>query len=320
MRASFLAPPHRAPGPCPCVSLPGAPLRPPPLITTDPPHHPWRWHKQTVIPLKECGTRDSRHEIGSCQGPNRGQTRPQRPQSTQKKEKCPAQGPQSSGLDQLVLLFTPLQVYLKKSGVTNKFAFLKDPAAAFFSNPDTDEGLPTPLVPQTLGIRQSGFDASTNSIQYLGLDLPLLEVPKKQAFKEYYASLVHERQNNLRVTSSPIAHKNLQVGSTLIMAQDHAQEGKTLQGDQQQGTTVNSSNTVPPVISGNLTEAYNNTVHAGIRQQSAPIPWSNFESQGIKERLDIGFDASTGNIEDSWLQSLSITNNKALGEALDLKT
>ncbi|KAJ1118811.1 hypothetical protein NDU88_006998 [Pleurodeles waltl] len=258
--------------------------------------------------------------LGCVRVPTEGKTRAQRPQRrAQRKEKCPAQRPQSNGLDQLVSPLTPLQIYFKKSVVTNKFAFLKGPAEAFFSNPVTDETLPTPLVPQTPGIKQSGFDASTTSIQHLGLDLPLQEVPKQQTSEEYNAILVHKRQNN-RVTSSPIACKNLQVGSTLIAAQVHAPEGETLQGDQQQGTSVNPSNTVPPIISGNLTEASNDPVYAGIRQQSTPIPWSNFDTQGIKERLDIDFDASTGSMEDSWLQSLSITNNKALGEALDLKT
>ncbi|KAJ1095735.1 hypothetical protein NDU88_000891 [Pleurodeles waltl] len=57
-----------------------------------------------------------------------------------------------------------------------------------------------------------------------------------------------------------------------------------------------------------------------MRQQSTPIPQSNLNTQGSNERLDMGFEVATGIMEDSWLQSLSITNNKDLGEALDLKT
>ncbi|KAJ1216599.1 hypothetical protein NDU88_004200 [Pleurodeles waltl] len=57
-----------------------------------------------------------------------------------------------------------------------------------------------------------------------------------------------------------------------------------------------------------------------MRQQSTPISQSNLNTQGSNERLDMGFEVATGIMEDSWLQSLSITNNKDLGEALDLKT
>ncbi|KAJ1097436.1 hypothetical protein NDU88_002555 [Pleurodeles waltl] len=57
-----------------------------------------------------------------------------------------------------------------------------------------------------------------------------------------------------------------------------------------------------------------------MRQQSTPISRSNLNTQGSNERLDMGFEVATGIMEDSWLRSLSITNNKDLGEALDLKT
>ncbi|KAJ1144655.1 hypothetical protein NDU88_010952 [Pleurodeles waltl] len=68
----------------------------------------------------------------------------------------PVPGALNSDPDLLVPPLTPLQVYLKKSGVTNKVASHKDPTTAFFSNPDTVEGLPIPLVPQTLGKRRLG--------------------------------------------------------------------------------------------------------------------------------------------------------------------
>ncbi|KAJ1208500.1 hypothetical protein NDU88_003885 [Pleurodeles waltl] len=50
------------------------------------------------------------------------------------------------------------------------------------------------------------------------------------------------------------------------------------------------------------------------------MPQSSSAIQGAKEQLDIGFDASTGKMEDTWLQSFSITNDKVLVDALDLKT
>ncbi|KAJ1158512.1 hypothetical protein NDU88_011200 [Pleurodeles waltl] len=68
---------------------------------------------------------------------------------------------------------------------------------------------------------------------------------------------------------------------------------------------------------GISTEVHNDIVHEGMRQQSTPIPRLNLNTQGSNERLDMGFEVATGIMEDSWLQSLSITINKDLGEALD---
>ncbi|KAJ1163432.1 hypothetical protein NDU88_003890 [Pleurodeles waltl] len=90
---------------------------------------------------------------GRLRIPAEGNTRPSKTQRrAQRKSKCPAncsinrsaQRLQSSGPDQLVAPITPFQLYFKKSRVANKSDFLKDPAAAFFLNPDIDEwGLPT---------------------------------------------------------------------------------------------------------------------------------------------------------------------------------
>ncbi|KAJ1190295.1 hypothetical protein NDU88_007033 [Pleurodeles waltl] len=258
---------------------------------------------------------------GRLRLPTEGKVKTLRPQrGVQRKVNCSAQSPQSSRLDQLVSPLTPLQVYFKKTGVANKFAFLKDPAAAFFSNLDTDVGLPTLLVPQPMATGQLGLEVSTNPTQQIGEDFPVQEASKRLALEVHNDCSAHERLNISRVTSSPIVRKNLQAGSIVIVAQVHVQERESLQGDQQQGTSVNPSNSEPLITTGILTEVHNDTVHEGMRQQSTPIPRFNLSTQGSNEGLDIGFEVATGTMEDSWLQSLSITNNKDLGEALDLKT
>ncbi|KAJ1188562.1 hypothetical protein NDU88_005323 [Pleurodeles waltl] len=103
------------------------------------------------------------------------------------------------------------------------------------------------------------------------------------------------------------------------MAQVHAQERETSPGAHLQVLTGNPSNSEPPISTGNATEEHNDTGYVKTHQQSTPIPLSNFNTQGNNERLNIDSEVITG-LEDSWLQSLSITNNKDLGEAMDLKT
>ncbi|KAJ1100928.1 hypothetical protein NDU88_006003 [Pleurodeles waltl] len=252
--------------------------------------------------------------------PTKGKVKTSRPQrGAQRKVNCSAQSPQSSRPDQQASPLTPLQVYLKKTGVSNKFAFLKDPAAAFFSNLDTDVGLPTPLVPQPMATGQLRLEVSTNPTQQLGADSPVQEASERLAPEVHNDRIAHKRPNISRVASSPTVCKNLQAGSIVTTAQVHVQKRESSQSDQQQYASINPSNTELLLSTGISIEVHNNIVHEEMHQQSTPIPRSNLNTQGSNERLDIGFEA-TGIMEDSWLQSLSITNNKDLGEALDLKT
>ncbi|KAJ1117699.1 hypothetical protein NDU88_005896 [Pleurodeles waltl] len=249
-----------------------------------------------------------------------GKVKPLKPQRrAQGKGKCSAKhsapSPQSSRQDQLVTPLTPFRLYFKQTGLTNKADFLKDPAAAFFSNPDTDMGLPTPLIPQPL----ITGELLTNPTQQLGLALPCQETSKDQAPLEVSDPLLQGQQINFSYLSSPIAHKNSQAGRIVTMAQVHAQERETSPGAHLQVLTGNPSNSELQISTGNATEVHNDTGYVKTHQQSTPIPRSNFNTQGNNERLDIGSEVITG-LEDSWLQSLSITNNKDLGEALDLKT
>ncbi|KAJ1088557.1 hypothetical protein NDU88_001714 [Pleurodeles waltl] len=253
-----------------------------------------------------------------------GQVKPLKPQRrAQGKGKCSAKHsapcPQSSRQDQLVAPLTPFQLFFKQTGLTNTADFLKDPAAAFFSHPDTDVGLPTPLIPQPLITQQLGPGLLTNPTQQLGVALPCQETSKDQAPEELSDPLPQGQQINFSYLSSPIVHKNSQAGRIVTMAQVHAQERETSPGAHLHVLTGNPSNYELPISMGNATEVHNDTGYVKTHQQSTPIPRSNFNTQGNNESLDIGSEVITG-LEDSWLQSLSITNNKDLGEALDLKT
>ncbi|KAJ1125201.1 hypothetical protein NDU88_003636 [Pleurodeles waltl] len=258
---------------------------------------------------------------GRLRLPTKGKVKTSRPQrGAPRKENCSAQSPQNSRWDQQASPLTPLQVYLKKTVFSNKSTFLKDPAAAFFSNLDTDVDLPTPLVPQPMATGQLRLEVPTNPTQQLGVDLPVQEALKRLTPEVHNDRTAHERPNVSSVTSSPTVRKNLQAGSIVTMAQLHVQERESSQSDQQQGASINPSNTELLLSTGISIEVHNDIVHKGMRQQSTPISWSNLNTQGSNERLDMGFEVATGVMEDSWLQSLSITNNKDLGEALDLKT
>ncbi|KAJ1161794.1 hypothetical protein NDU88_002275 [Pleurodeles waltl] len=253
-----------------------------------------------------------------------GKVKPLKPQRrTQGKGKCSAKHsapcPQSSRQEQLVTPLTPFQLYFKQTEFANKADFLKDPAAAFFSNPDTVVGLPTPLTPQPLITGQRGPGLSTNQTQQLGVALPGQETSKVQAPEELSDPLLQGQQINLSFSSSPIAHKHLQAGRIVTMAQVHAQERETSLGAHLQVLMGNPSSSKLPISTGNETEVHNDTGYVKTHPQSTPIPWSNSNTHGNNERLVIGSEVITG-LEDSWLQSLSITNNKDLGEALDLKT
>ncbi|KAJ1143614.1 hypothetical protein NDU88_009920 [Pleurodeles waltl] len=167
---------------------------------------------------------------------------------------------------------------------------------------------------------QLRLEVPTNPTQQLGVDLPVQEASKRLTPEVHNDRTAHERPNVSRVTSSPTVCKNLQAGSIVTTAQVHVQERESSQRDQQQGTSINPSNTELLLSTGILIEVHNNIVHKGMRQQLTPISRSTLNTQGSNERLDMGFEVATGIMEDSWLQSLSITNNKDLGEALDLKT
>ncbi|KAJ1092086.1 hypothetical protein NDU88_005200 [Pleurodeles waltl] len=257
---------------------------------------------------------------GCLRLPAKGKVKTSKPQrGAQRKENCSAQSPQNSRSDQQAPPLTPLQVYLKKTGFSNKSTFLKDPAAAFFSNLDTDVDLAT-LVPQPMATGQLRFEVPTNPTQQLEVDLPIQEASKRLTPKVHNDRTAHERPNVSRVTSSPTVRKNLQAGSIVTNAQVHVQERESSQSDQQQGASINPSNTELLLSTGISIEVHNGIVHKGMRQQSTPILRSNLNTQGSKERLDMCFEVATGIMEDFWLQSLSIANNKDLGEALDLKT
>ncbi|KAJ1198915.1 hypothetical protein NDU88_002753 [Pleurodeles waltl] len=258
---------------------------------------------------------------GRLRLPTKGKVKNSRPQrGAQRKVNRSVQSPRGSRSDQQEPPLTPLQVYLKKTGFSNKSTFLKDPAAAFYSNLDADVGLPTPLVPQPMATGQLRLEVPTNPTQQLGADLPVQEASKRLAPEVHNDRTAHERLNITRVNSSPTTCKNLQAGSIVTMAQVDVQERESSQSDQQQGASINPSNTELLLSTSISIEVHNYIVHEGMHQQSTPISRSNFNTQGSNERLDMGFEAATGKMEDSWLQSLSITNNKDLGEALDLKT
>ncbi|KAJ1166117.1 hypothetical protein NDU88_006526 [Pleurodeles waltl] len=167
---------------------------------------------------------------------------------------------------------------------------------------------------------QLRLEVPTNPTQQLGADLPIQEASKRLAPELHNVRTAHEQPNISRVTSSTTVCKNLQAGSIETTAQVHVQERESFQSDQQQGASINPSNTELLLSTSISIEVHNDIVHEGIHQQSTPISRSNLNTHGSNERLDIGFEAATGKMEDSWLQSLSITNNKDLGEALDLKT
>ncbi|KAJ1130427.1 hypothetical protein NDU88_008780 [Pleurodeles waltl] len=166
---------------------------------------------------------------------------------------------------------------------------------------------------------QLRLEVPTNPTQQLGVDLPVQEASKRLTPEVHNDRTAHERPNVSRVTSSPTVRKNLQAGSILTTAQVHVQERESSQSEQQQGTSIHPSNTELLLSTGISIEVHNDIVHKGMRQQSTPISRSNLNTQGSNESLDMGFEVATGIMEDSWLQSLSITNNKDLGEALDLK-
>ncbi|KAJ1101369.1 hypothetical protein NDU88_006437 [Pleurodeles waltl] len=167
---------------------------------------------------------------------------------------------------------------------------------------------------------QLWLEVPTNPTQQLGVDLPIQEASKRLTPEVHNNHTAHERPNVSRVTSSPTVRKHLQTGSIVTTAQVHVQEREFSQSDQQQGASINPSNTELLLSTGISIEVHNDIVHMGMRQQSTPISRSNLNTLGSNERLDMGFEVATGIMEDSWLQSLSITNNKDLGEALDLKT
>ncbi|KAJ1190485.1 hypothetical protein NDU88_007223 [Pleurodeles waltl] len=167
---------------------------------------------------------------------------------------------------------------------------------------------------------QLRLEVPTNPTQQLGADLPVQEASKSLAPEVHNDRTAHERLNISRVTSSPTGCKNLQAGSIVTTAQVHVQERESSQSDQQQGTSIKPSNTELLLSTSISIEVHNDIVHEGMHQQSTPILRSNLNTQGSNERLVMGFEAATGKMEDSWLLSLSITNNIDLGEALDLKT
>ncbi|KAJ1107303.1 hypothetical protein NDU88_004695 [Pleurodeles waltl] len=193
-----------------------------------------------------------------------GKVKPLKPQRrTQGKGKCSAKHsapcPQSGRQERLIAPLTPFQLYFKQTELTNKADFLKDPAAAFFSNPDTDVGLPTPLIPQPLITGQLGPGLLTNPTQQLGVALPGQETSKVQAPEELSDPLLQGQQINFSYLSSPIAHKNSQAGRIVTMAQVHAQEQETSLGAHLQVFTGNPSNSELPISTGNATEVYNDT-------------------------------------------------------------
>ncbi|KAJ1174469.1 hypothetical protein NDU88_006290 [Pleurodeles waltl] len=249
----------------------------------------------------------------------------------QRKGKCSTPGVQNSRLKQLALSLTLLQGYFKKPGSINKFAFLKDPTAAIYSNPDNIESLPPTQVPQILGSVQTRQDASgtknsprtftfpTASVQHLEPESPLQETSEDQTAVGHNVYLVREQPNDPQDMSNATVHKNSQVCSTLITAQVHATAQINPQGVWQRDMTVNLCITQFPITLRNLMEAFNDPVLAGTCQQSTLMFQSSSAKQGAKERLDICIDATTGKMTDTWLQSLSITNGKTLVEALDLK-
>ncbi|KAJ1089926.1 hypothetical protein NDU88_003066 [Pleurodeles waltl] len=167
---------------------------------------------------------------------------------------------------------------------------------------------------------QLSLDVPTNPTQQLRADFPVQEASKRLAPKVHNDRTAHERLNISRVTSSPTVCKNLQTGSIVTTAQVHVQERESSQSDQHQGASINPSSTELLLSTSISIEVHNDIVHEGMHQQSTPISPSNLNTQGSNERLDMGFEAAPGKMEDSWLQSLSITNNKDLGEALGLKT
>ncbi|KAJ1156875.1 hypothetical protein NDU88_009592 [Pleurodeles waltl] len=206
-----------------------------------------------------------------------GKVKPLKPQRrAQGKGKCSAKhsepSPQSSRQDQLVTPLTPFQLYFKQTGLTNKADFLNDPTAAFFSNPDTDVGLPTTLIPQPLITGQLGPELLTNPTQQLGVALPCQETSKDQAPKELSDPLLQGQQINFSYLSSPIAHKTSQAGRIATMAQVHAQERETSPGAHLQVLTGNPSNSELPISTGNATECVSHIANLDERTSLSRLP------------------------------------------------
>ncbi|KAJ1083027.1 hypothetical protein NDU88_003187 [Pleurodeles waltl] len=132
------------------------------------------------------------------------------------------------------------QAYFKKPGSIGKFAFLKKPTAASYSNSDDIEGLLTPFAPQIFGSVRMQHGASidrTSSINPASLAIclpsdqrsklksPLQKSADKQSTSDLDLDLDLEQPVGLQdmriISSNASTQKKPQANSTLIKALVH---------------------------------------------------------------------------------------------------
>ncbi|KAJ1184516.1 hypothetical protein NDU88_001322 [Pleurodeles waltl] len=75
-----------------------------------------------------------------------------------------------------------------------------------------------------------------------------------------------------------------------------------------------------PITLENMTDAPTDSLFIRTRQQSTPMLQESPDTQGFKRRLEAFNSLSITELEDSWLHSISVTNDKDPVKALDLKT
>ncbi|KAJ1107026.1 hypothetical protein NDU88_004423, partial [Pleurodeles waltl] len=132
----------------------------------------------------------------------------------------------------------------------------------------------------------------------------------------------------MKITSSnTLAQRKPQTSSTRVTALVHASTiMNRYQSIGQQNTQLITTVTDKPhslqlpITLENQADAPNNSLFIGTRQQSTPMLQQSRDTQGLKRRPKACNSLSITELEDSWLHSVSIKNDKDLVQALDLKT
>ncbi|KAJ1087591.1 hypothetical protein NDU88_000758 [Pleurodeles waltl] len=252
---------------------------------------------------------------------------------------------QSGNLDQPAPLPTPFQAYYKKPCSNGKFALLKDPTAAIYS--DVIEGLLTPMAPQILGsmqMQQGAFVDKTSSInpaplvirstsdQRSKLESPLQKSAEKQPAVDPDLNLDLPLEQpvdlqDMRMSSSnDLTKKKPQANSTLIKAQVHVSTTTMAHSIEEQDTqliattTDNPHGLQLPIIFEDQSGVPKDSLFIETHLQLTPMLHQSQDTQGLKRRPEACSGLFTTELEDSWLQSISITNDKDLIQALGLRT
>ncbi|KAJ1082238.1 hypothetical protein NDU88_002406 [Pleurodeles waltl] len=128
------------------------------------------------------------------------------------------------------------------------------------------------------------------------------------------------------ISSNASTQKKPQVNSALIKALVHVPATTMAHRISQQNTQLitttayNPHGLQLPIILEDQTEAPKDSLSIVTHQQSTPMLNQSPDTQGLKRRPEACSCLFTSELEDSWLQSISITNDKALVQALDLRT